>query len=74
MMYFVHFLTVVKKSNPVFVEFQPEGHTFNYSCGKFDGEEKGLSPRSQYTEGNMENTFRNDKIQSYFYSSTAGHI
>lgn len=40
------------KSSPVFAELQAEGHTFNYSCGKFDGEEeeKGSSPRSQYDD------------------------
>lgn len=52
------------KASPVFVEFQPEGHTFNYSCGNFDGEERGFS--SQYNKCNTENTFENDKIQTYF--------
>lgn len=63
----------VLQSFSVFVRFQPEGHIFNYSCGKFDGEQRGFS-LSQFNKCNMENTFENDKIQSYFYSSTAGHI
>lgn len=54
------------KASPLFVKIQPEGHTFNYSCGKFDGEEKGFSPCSQYNKFNTENTFGNDKIRTYF--------
>lgn len=51
---------------------QPGGHTFNYSCGKFDGEEKGFSPCSQYNKCNTENTFENDKIQTYFNPTLQG--
>lgn len=54
------------------LKFQPEGHTFNYSCGKFDVEEKGFSPCSLYNKCNTENILENDKIQTYFFPTPQG--
>lgn len=54
------------------LKFQPEGHTFTYPCGKFDVEEKGFSPCSQYNKCNTENILENDKIQTYFFPALQG--
>lgn len=43
-----------KSSLGSLLKSQAEGHTFNYSCGNFDVEEKGFSPCSQYNECNTE--------------------
>lgn len=65
-LWFVPIGLTVKTSLGSLLKSQPEGHTFNYSCGNFDVEEKGFSPCSQYNKCNTENILENGKIQGYF--------